>query len=83
MNMMQKFFQGFRRGFASYSHDLAGIISVLLLTLAYFIGVGLASMFSRIFGKHFLKTKRSKQSRTYWKDLNLKKTPIEEYYRQF
>jgi len=77
----QRFLIGFKKGMGNFGQNIALIINTILLTLVYLIGVGLTSIFAKIVGKHFLETKLSKDS--YWSDLNSKKKPIEEFYRQF
>ncbi len=77
----QRFLIGFREGMKDFGQVIALIINSVLLTIVYFIGVGFTAVFAKLFRKHFLDMKLSKK--TYWSDLNLKKKPIEEYYRQF
>ncbi len=81
MKKLKQFFNGFQKGMKSFSDNITSIINFLLLSIVYFIGVGLTSITAKIFGKHFLDTKKKKDS--YWINLNLKKKSIEEYYRQF
>jgi len=57
------------------------IVNSLLLSIVYVAGVGFTSLFAKLVGKRFLETKKKKD--TYWSDLDLKKKPLEEYYRQF
>jgi len=78
----QRFLIGFKKGMGNFGHNIALIINTILLTFVYLIGVGLTSIFAKIVGKHFLEIKLSKKD-SYWSDLNLKKKPIEKYYRQF
>lgn len=73
---------GFKNGIRAFGHNTALIINTLLLALVYFLGVGITSIIARIFGKHFLDMRLSKNP-TYWYDLNLRKKPIKEHYRQF
>jgi len=82
MKELKQFFTGAKKGMGNFGHNIALIINTILLTFVYLIGVGLTSIFAKIVGKHFLEIKISKKE-TYWSDLNLKKKPIEEYYRQF
>ena len=82
MKQAKQFFEGAKKGMSNFGHNIALIINTILLTFVYLIGVGLTSIFAKIFRKHFLETKLSKKD-TYWSDLNLKKKPIGEYYRQF
>ena len=80
---MNEFFKGFKKGIKEFSDNIAIIVNSILLSIVYFIGVGTTSLFARIFKKHFLDTKISKEAKSYWKDLNLKKKPLKECYRQF
>ena len=83
MNRLKQFFSGFRKGFRDFGHTISAIINSILLLIVYLIGAGLTSLFAKLAGKHFLQRKINKAKETYWSDLNLKKKPIEEYYRQF
>ncbi len=77
------FFRGFRKGMELFGQNIAAIVNVSLLLAVYVVGVGLTSLFAKLFGKHFLELKVSKRKKSYWSRLNLKKRPIEEYYRMF
>lgn len=83
MSSVKLFFSGFKKGTKDFGHNITLIINSILLSTVYFIGVGFTSIFAKLFGKKFLETKISRKTKTYWSDLNLKKKPIEEYYRQF
>jgi hypothetical protein len=80
---LKNFFSGFGEGFKEFGENVALIVNSLLLSVVYIIGVGLTSLVSKLFKKSFLDMKQSKKSKTYWSNLNLKKRPDEEYYRQF
>jgi len=82
MKEAKQFFKGIKKGMRNFGQSIALIINTLLLFFVYVIGVGITSIIAKIFGKHFLETKLSKKD-SYWCYLNLKKKPIEEYYRQF
>jgi len=83
MNEIKKFSKGFAEGFKDFGNNISIIVNSVLLLIVYILGVGITSLIAKIFGKHFLEMKLSKKEKTYWSDLNLKKKPIEEYYRQF
>ena len=68
--------------FKSIGKIIVIIINSILLTIVYFIGVGLTSIIAKIFKKNFLDLKISKK-KTYWTNLNLKKELIKNYYKQF
>ncbi len=80
---IKSFFIGFKEGQKLFGETISAIINVILLTLVYFLGVGLSSIVGKISGKKFLDLKPSNNSDTYWTELNLTKKPTEEYYRQF
>ena len=81
MKKLKHFFNGFQEGIKGFSNNMSTIINFLLLSIIYLISVGFTSIVAKLFSKHFLNTKKKKDS--YWSNLNLKKKPIEEYYRQF
>ncbi|MBW2984869.1 hypothetical protein KY361_07140 [Candidatus Woesearchaeota archaeon] len=83
MSKLKDFFKGFKEGMHSFGSNVTAIINSSLLTIVYLIGVGLTSIFAKLFGKHFLDIKLAKKKNSYWSDLDLKKKPIDEYYRQF
>jgi|TARA_B100002003_G_scaffold247928_1_gene280489 amino acid permease len=82
MKTLKQFLKGFKKGMKIFGNNIAIIINTLLLFFVYIIGVGFTSIIAKLFRKHFLETKLSKKD-SYWSDLNLKKKPIEKYYRQF
>jgi len=77
------FIKGFKQGFHDFGNGITNIINFILLSIVYFIGVALTSIIAKILGKHFMDIKQEKKKKTYWKDYNLKKEPIDNYYRQF
>ncbi|MBW2974837.1 hypothetical protein KY366_03900 [Candidatus Woesearchaeota archaeon] len=83
MNYMKLFWKGFLKGSKRFGNRITQIINLILLSIVYFIGVGITSILAKIFRKHFLKIKLDKTAESYWEPLNLGKKPIEEYYRQF
>ena len=82
---LKQFLKGFKLGMEEFGSNIAIIINSILISIVYLIGVGFTSIIAKLSGKHFLETKTSikKHTRTYWSELNLKKKPIEDYYRQF
>lgn len=77
------FFKGLRKGFGDFGHGISAIVNSILLLVVYVVGVGFTSIFAKLFNKRFLFMKTSGKRPSYWSDLNLKKRPMEEYYRQF
>lgn len=80
MKNLNDFIKGCKVGFENFGKTLGTVVNSALLLLVYLFGVGLTSVFARLFRKHFLELKKRK---TYWRQLNLGKRPTEEYYRQF
>lgn len=82
MNSLKKFLKGFKKGMHNFGQTIVIVINTVLLTIVYFIGIGLTSIIAKLVGKHFLDIS-NKDRKTHWSDLNLRKKSIEEYYRQF
>jgi len=80
---MKDLFIGIKKGIKYFGSNTQLLINSLLLTLVYFIGVGLSSLIAKLFRKHFLDKEISKNCKSYWSALNLNKEHAERYYRQF
>jgi len=83
MNKIFFFLSGFKEGMRQFGQTISIIINSGLLLIVYFIGIGFTSIIAKLFHKHFLDTDLSKNEKSYWTDLNLKKKSIKEYYKQF
>jgi hypothetical protein len=83
MNSLREFLKGFKEGSESFVSNIKVIINSILLSVVYILGIGITSIFAKIFGKHFLDMKLSGRGETYWSELNLKKRQEDEYYKQF
>lgn len=83
MSSLKQFFSGFKKGTQYFGHDVALVINSIFLSIVYVLGVGMTSIFAKLFRKHFLETKISKERETYWSNLDLEKEPVDNYYRQF
>jgi hypothetical protein len=76
------FLKGLLRGAKAFLEDIASFNNFLILSMAYFIGVGTSAMGIRFFEKG--KTKKTNQNPdTYWTDLNIGGKPSDSYYRPF
>ena len=75
-------FKEFKKGQKKFGEDIAIIINSILLSFVYFVGVGLTSIFAKVFRKNFLELKPDKKIKSYWVDLKLKNN-LEDYYKQF
>ena len=83
MSRIRLFFKGFKKGTQDFGTSIGSIVNSVALALTYLVGVGLTSIVAKAARKRFLEFEISKKRKTYWSDLNLKKKPIEEYYRRF
>lgn len=81
MKNMNLFVKGFKTGFKTFGFKVTNVINFILLFLVYFIGVGVTSLAAKATKKKFLDLKL--EGRTYWKERNLGKQDLKEYYRQF
>ena len=77
------FFQGFKKGMSAFGTDITNLVNSVLLLVVYIIGVGISSIPAKIIGKKFINTEIPKNKSSYWRNLNLKRKPTDEYYRQF
>lgn len=80
---LKQFLVGFKFGFKNFSHSISSVVNLILLSVVYFIGVGLTLIMAKLFKKKFLDTSIEKKYKTYWSSLNLGKRPLKDYYRQF
>lgn len=79
---MKNFFRGFGKGFKDFSLSITAVTNFILLFLTYFIGVGLTSIFAKIFSKRFLDLKLKKEG-SYWIHKKIGMEDKESYYNQF
>lgn len=76
-----EFLSGLKEGQKIFGKNIATIINSILLSIVYFVGIGLTSIFAKFFNKGLLDLELNDGS--YWEDLNLGKEDITKYYRQF
>lgn len=77
------FFVNIKEGFKMYGEEIATVVNSVLLTITYFIGVGLTSIFAKLVGKEFLDMKIDHSTETYWNELNIGDEDLSSHYRQF
>jgi hypothetical protein len=82
MTAFKQFFSGFLNGFKNFSHIIINIVNFILLSIVYFVGIGPTSVVAKIARKNFLDLKKKKTD-SYYTKKDIKKEPIENYYRQF
>ncbi len=78
-----KIIDDFMDGQKMFGEDISRIVNTVLLTIVYILGVGLTSIVAKLAKKNFLDLKINKETESYWSELNLGKSPMQEYYRQF
>lgn len=61
---------------------ISNIVNLILLFVVYFVGIGIVSIFMKIFGKHFLEIKK-KNKKSNWYGHIVTRQPLENYYRTF
>ena len=85
IDTIELFVKGFQDGIKEFGLNISTIVNTVLLAIVYIMGAGITSLVAKTIGKHFMDVnlRKSRKAKTYWKDLNLKKQPLEEYYRQF
>lgn len=83
MSNLKHFFSGFKKGMQYLRQEIILIINSILLSIVYILGIGVTSIFAKLFRKRFLDTKISRERETYWSNLDLEKEPVDNYYRQF
>jgi len=79
---IKNFIKGFKEGRDMFGEFIGTVINSILLTIVYFLGVGVTWLFSKIFNKKFLEKDLDSNAKSYWQDLNLSKVKMEEYYKQ-
>ena len=60
MRKLKQVFNGFKKGMKCFSDNISTVINFLLLSIVYFIGIGLTSITAKLFSKHFLDTKNER-----------------------
>ena len=82
MEKISLFFKGIQQGFKNFSYTLTNIINFSLLSIVYFIGIGIVSVISKLSGRHFLDLKKQNKA-SNWHEHKVTKQPLEKYFRTF
>lgn len=82
MKNIIEFLKYFKKGMEEFGHTIAIVINSILLSIVYFVGIGITSLIAKLIGKRFLEEELN-DSKTYWENLNLGRNKLEAYYRQF
>ncbi len=80
--MIKKIWGSIKAALEPISKVMDGIVNFALLSIAYFIGIGIVSLAAKIFGKHFLDIKKHNK-KSNWQAHKIEKEPLEKYYRTF
>ena len=83
MNRLRDFLNGWVAGFKRVGHAMTTVFNVILLTIAYVIGIGSTAIMSRVLGKKHLDKEINPAATTYWVDHVVKTEPLDKYRRQF
>ena len=73
---MNSFLKGLKEGFHNFGLRVNSGVTAIVMTLVYFIGIGITSLISKAGKKHMLDTSINKKS--YW----IKKENVNEDYRR-
>jgi hypothetical protein len=66
-----------------FSEKIKNAVNFIVLSVVYFLGVGLTSIFAKIAGKHFLGLKKADKSASYWKKRDLNSEKEGDFLNQF
>jgi hypothetical protein len=83
MQKIKDFFKGMKEGQKKFGDNISVIVNTILLSIVYFLGVGLTSIVARLFGVKFLETKTNPEVKTYYETMENQDKKEESYYRQF
>lgn len=70
-------------GFHAFGDTITLVINSILLSVVYFVGIGIIALFSRIMKKRYLDLKENNKVKSYWDEYHLTTKEKESYYRQF
>lgn len=80
--MLKKIWNSIKGILEPVSNAMSATVNFILLSIVYFISIGIVSLISKIFGKHFLEIKKQNK-KSNWHEHKLEKEPLEKYYRTF
>ena len=61
---------------------ISNIVNFILLSVVYFVSIGIVSISMKLSGKHFLELKKQNK-RSNWHEHKVTKEPLENYHRTF
>ena len=80
--MIKKLWYNVKSILETFGKLISGIVNFILLFAVYLVGIGIVSIFAKIFGKHFLELKKQNKS-SNWHEHKVTKQPLEQYHRTF
>ena len=83
MRLARQFATGYIEGFKAFGQKISSAVNIVLLAIAYFIGIGITFLVSRAGRKRYLDLRTDTRKPSYWSTHRLERRPIDEYYRQF
>jgi len=78
---MKHFIKGFKDGLKYLGENINFLVNCFLFSIIYLIGVGLTSVFLKIFRKHLLELSIGRK--TYWEKMVADDKEKNNYYNQF
>ena len=82
LDMLKKLWSAVKSVLEPISKIMSSVVNFVLLAIVYFISIGIVSIVSKLFGRHFLALKKQNR-KTNWDENKLAKQPLEQYYRTF
>ena len=61
---------------------ISSMVNFILLSIVYFLGIGLTSIIAKVFNKKFLDLKKENK-KTYWEEKEMSDKEFQDYFRQF
>ena len=79
--MLKKIWIAVRNILEPIAKTVSNIVNFILLSIVYFVGIGIVSISMKLSGKHFLELRQNKRSN--WHEHKVTKEPLKNYYRTF
>ncbi len=83
MNVFIKIWQVLKKSFLAFGGFMQKVVNTILFTVVYFIGIGLTSLFMKLFGKKFLELSPTKEQDSYYKECTATKRSKEDFFRLY
>lgn len=83
MKQAKAFLTGFKDGFRLFGRIVSGIINIILLSLVYFVGVGVTSLACKLRRKRFLELEIDRCRKSYWEESEISRRDKKDYSRMF